>query len=208
MPNLSGKIAVVTGGNSGIGYATAERFKADGATVIITGRSQDRVQEAASKLGVTGLVANVNSVAAISQLANQIKQQYSGVDILFINAGVFEPAPVGGISEEMFDRQMGINFKGALFTLEKFVPILNEGASVINLSSINAHTGMTNTAVYAASKAAMNSYTKTAATELAPRRIRVNAINPAPSTPLSSARPACPKRSSPVSPAPCRTSCP
>ena len=185
MPNLSGKIAVVTGGNSGIGYATAERFKQDGATVIITGRSQDRVQQAAGKLGVTGLVADVNSVAAITQLADRIKQQHGGVDILFINAGVFEPAPVGSISEEMFDRQMGINFKGALFTLEKFVPILNEGASVINLSSINAHTGMTNTAVYAASKAAMNSYTKTAATELAPRRIRVNSINPGPiNTPI------------------------
>ncbi len=185
MPNLSGKIAVVTGGNSGIGYATAERFKRDGATVIITGRSADRVQEAASRLGVTGLVADVTSVTAITQLADRIKQQYGGVDILFINAGVFEPAPVGSISEEMFDRQMGINFKGALFTLEKFVPILNEGASVINLSSINAHTGMTNTAVYAASKAAMNSYTKTAATELAPRRIRVNAVNPGPiNTPI------------------------
>ncbi|CAH0999099.1 General stress protein 39 [Neolewinella maritima] len=185
MPNLSGKVAVVTGGNSGIGYATAERFKKDGATVIITGRSQDRVQEAAGKLGVTGLVADVTSVAAIGALADQIRQQFAGVDILFINAGVFEPAPVGSISEEMFDRQMGINFKGALFTLEKFIPILNQGASVINLSSINAHTGMSNTAVYAASKAAMNSYTRTAATELSGRGIRVNAINPGPiNTPI------------------------
>lgn len=185
MPSLNGKIAVVTGGNSGIGYSTAERFKKDGATVIITGRHADRVKEAADRLGVTGLVADVNSVANIQRLAGEVKEQFGGVDILFINAGVFEPAPVGSISEEMFDRQMGINFKGALFTLEKFLPILNDGASVINLSSINAHTGMSNTAVYAASKAAMNSYTKTAATELAPRGIRVNAVNPGPiNTPI------------------------
>ncbi len=185
MSKLQHKIAVVTGGNSGIGYATAERFKAEGATVIITGRSKERVEEAAQTLGVTGLVADASSVTAISQLADTVKARFGGVDVLFINAGVFEPAPVGSISEEMFDRQMGINFKGALFTLEKFVPLLKEGASVINLSSINAYTGMTNTAVYAASKAAMNSYTRTAATELAPRRIRVNAVNPGPvSTPI------------------------
>ena len=185
MANLSNKVAVVTGGNSGIGYAAAERFKRDGATVIITGRSGDRVREAADTLGVTGLVADVSSVAAIEKLADEVRAQVGKVDVLFINAGVFEPAPVGSISEEMFDRQMGINFKGALFTLEKFLPLLNDGASVINLSSINAHTGMTNTAVYAASKAAMNSYTRTAATELAPRRIRVNSVNPGPiSTPI------------------------
>lgn len=185
MADLTGKIAVVTGGNSGIGYAAAERLKADGATVIISGRSQDRVSEAAAKLGVTGLVADVSSVAALGKLADDVKAQFGNVDVLFVNAGVFEPAPLGSISEEMFDRQMGINFKGAVFTVEKFLPILNEGASVINLSSINAYTGMTNTAIYAASKAAMNSFTRTAATELAPRRIRVNAVNPGPiSTPI------------------------
>lgn len=180
MSALQGKLAVVTGGNSGIGYATAERFKREGATVVITGRSRDRVVDAADRLGVTGLVADVSSVANIERLATEVHSRFGKVDVLFINAGVFEPAPIGGISEEMFDRQMGINFKGALFTLEKFLPILNDGASVINLSSINAHTGMTNTAVYAASKAAMNSYTRTAATELAPRKIRVNSVNPGP----------------------------
>ena len=94
-------------------------------------------------------------------------------------------AEVGSISEEMFDHQMGINFKGAVFTLEKFLPVLNDNASVLNLSSVNAYTGMPNTAVYAASKAALNSFTRTAATELAPRQIRVNAINPGPvNTPI------------------------
>lgn len=180
MGNLTGKVTVVTGGNSGIGYATAERFKADGATVIITGRSAERVNEAAGQLGVTGVVADVKDLAAIDQLVEQVKSDHGQVDVLFVNAGIFAPAPVGGITEEMFDHQIGINLKGAIFTVEKFLPILSEGASVINLSSINAYTGMTNTAVYAASKAALNSYTRTAATELAGRKIRVNAVNPGP----------------------------
>ncbi len=185
MANLQGKVAVVTGGNSGIGYATAERFKADGATVVITGRSQTRVDEAAKALGVAGVTFDVLNVASIAAAAERIGRQYGGVDILFVNAGIFKPAPVGSITEELFDNQMGINFRGAVFTVEKFLPVLKDGASVINLSSINAHTGMTNTAVYAASKAAMNSYTRTAATELAPRGIRVNSVNPGPiSTPI------------------------
>jgi NAD(P)-dependent dehydrogenase (short-subunit alcohol dehydrogenase family) len=185
MKKLESKVAVITGGNSGIGYASAEKLKEAGATVIITGRSAEKVEAAAKELGVKGMVADVNDVSAISSLVKQISSDYGKVDILFVNAGIFQPAPVGQITEEMFDHQMGINFKGALFTVEKFIPILNDGASVINLSSINAYTGMPNTAVYAASKAAMNSYTRTAATELAPRKIRVNSINPGPvSTPI------------------------
>jgi NAD(P)-dependent dehydrogenase (short-subunit alcohol dehydrogenase family) len=187
MSNLQGKVAVVTGGNSGIGYASARELKERGAKVVITGRSQEKVEEAAGKLGVLGIVADVSRTAAIDQLVTRVKTEVGQVDILFVNAGIFYPAPVGQISEEMFDIQMGINFKGAVFTLEKFLPILNEGASVINLSSVNAYTGMTNTAVYAASKAALNSYTRTAATELAPRKIRVNAVNPGPiATPIFS----------------------
>ncbi|MGB6037770.1 MAG: SDR family oxidoreductase [Cryomorphaceae bacterium] len=185
MKRLEKKVAVITGGNSGIGYAAAAKLKEAGATVIITGRSAERIEAAAEELGVKGVVADVGDVSAISSLVDQIKSEYGKVDILFVNAGIFQPAPVGQISEEMFDHQMGINFKGALFTVEKFIPILNDGASVINLSSINAYTGMPNTAVYAASKAAMNAYTRTAATELAPRKIRVNSINPGPvSTPI------------------------
>lgn len=180
MSKLTGKVAVVTGGNSGIGYASAAALKAEGAQVIITGRSATKVADAAQQLGVGGLVADVQDLNALDQLVAQVKADYGQVDVLFVNAGVFEPAPVGQISEDMFDRQMGINFKGAVFTIEKFLPILNEGASIINLSSVNAYTGMPNTAVYAASKAAMNSFTRTAATELAPRKIRVNAVNPGP----------------------------
>lgn len=185
MSNLSGKIAVVTGGNSGIGYASAQELKASGATVIITGRSAEKVQAAADELGVRGFVADVSDMSAIDRLVSEIQAEFGKVDILFVNAGIFAPAPIGQITEAMFDHQMGINFKGAVFTTEKFLPILNEGASIINLSSVNAYTGMPNTAVYAASKAALNSYTRTAATELAPRNIRINSINPGPvNTPI------------------------
>lgn len=185
MSKLNGKIAVVTGGNSGIGYASALKLKNEGAQVIITGRNADKVATAAQELGVRGIVSDVSNLSAIEDLVNQVKNEYGKIDILFVNAGIFQPAPVGQISEEMFDHQMGINFKGAIFTIEKFLPILNEGGSIINLSSVNAYTGMPNTAVYAASKAALNSYTRTAATELAARKIRVNAVNPGPvSTPI------------------------
>jgi len=180
MSKLEGKVAVVTGGNSGIGYATAKEFKDQGAHVIITGRNPERVGAASEELGVKGIVADVSDLKAIDELVDQVKNDYGSVDILFVNAGIFQPAPVGQISEALFDHQIGINFKGAVFTTEKFLPILKDGGSIINLSSVNAYTGMPNTAVYAASKAALNSYTRTAATELAPRKIRINAVNPGP----------------------------
>lgn len=180
MTHLQGKVAVVTGGNSGIGYASAKELKAKGAKVVITGRSPEKVKQAADELGVIGIVADQGDLQALDTLVRQVENHYGKIDILFINAGVFSPALVGQISEQVFDQQMNINFKGAVFTLEKFIPILNDGASVINLSSINAYTGMPNTAIYGASKAALNSYTRTAATELAARNIRVNAINPGP----------------------------
>ncbi|TDQ29779.1 SDR family NAD(P)-dependent oxidoreductase [Tenacibaculum caenipelagi] len=182
MSKLNGKVAVVTGGNSGIGYASAKELKSQGANVVITGRNKKKVQSAAETLGVHGIVADVANISEIESLVDEVQKKFDKVDILFVNAGIFQPAPVGNISEEMFDHQMGINFKGAVFTTEKFLPILNDGASIINLSSVNAYTGMPNTAVYAASKAALNSYTRTAATELAPRKIRVNSVNPGPVT--------------------------
>ena len=187
MNKLNNKIAIVTGGNSGIGYASAKELKNQGATVVITGRNAEKVKVSAEELGVKGIVADVSDLSAIDKLVDEVKNEFGQVDILFVNAGIFQPAPIGQISEEMFDHQMGINFKGAFFTIEKFLPILNDSASIINLSSINAYTGMPNTAIYAASKAALNSYTRTAATELAARKIRVNAINPEPiATPIVS----------------------
>lgn len=182
---LQGKVAVVTGGNSGIGFSTAQQFKEEGATVIITGRSAERVHQAAEELGVQGIVSDVSDISSIDKAVDQIKSQYGKVDILFVNAGVFQPTPVGQIDEAIYDNQMGINLKGAIFTIEKFLPIIPQGGSIINLSSVNAYTGMANTAVYAATKAGLNSYTRTAATELAPRGIRINAVNPGPvSTPI------------------------
>lgn len=185
MNDLKGKKAVITGGNSGIGFATAKKFSELGAQVMITGRSADKVSSAAESLSVIGAVADVQDLSQIDNLVDQVKREFGTIDILFVNAGIFAPAPIGQISEEMFDQQMGVNFKGAIFTIEKLLPVLNEGASIINLSSINAYTGMPMTAVYAASKAALNAYTRTAATELAPRKIRVNAVNPGPTeTPI------------------------
>ena len=185
MQSLNGKVAVVTGGNSGIGYSSAQEFIARGAQVLITGRNQEKVQEAAKELGAKGFAADQSDLSAIDALVEGVKSTYGKVDILFINAGVFYPTPLGQITEEAYDTIMNINFKGAVFTLQKFLPILNDGASVINLSSVNAYTGMPNTAIYAASKAAMNSFTRTSATELAARKIRVNAVNPGPvNTPI------------------------
>lgn len=185
MTKLNNKIAVVTGGNSGIGLASAIEFKNQGAEVIITGRSEEKVHTAASANGLEGIVADVSDLNQIDNLVKEISEKYGKIDILFVNAGVFYPTPIGQIDEQIYDLQMGINLKGAIFTIEKFIPLLNEGASIINLSSVNAYTGMANTAVYAATKAALNSYTRTAATELAPRKIRVNSVNPGPvSTPI------------------------
>lgn len=185
MTNLENKTAVIIGGNSGIGYATAKKFKSLGASVIITGRNQEALNKSASQLGVTAIQANQANLKDIDNLANSIQQNYGEIDVLFINAGVVELAPVEQLSEQQLDNMMDINFKGAFFTLQKFLPVLKEGASVINLSSINAYTGMPNTSVYAASKAALNSLTRTAAYELAPRRIRVNSVNPGPvNTPI------------------------
>lgn len=187
MSDLTGKVAVVTGGNSGIGYAAARDFKRKGAEVIITGRNQERVATAAAELGVKGLVADVGDIGQLDGLVNSIRDIYQKVDILFVNAGVFFPSPVGQIAEDLYDTTFDINVKGAIFTIEKFLPIINDGGSIINLSSVNAYTGMANTAIYAASKAALNSYTRTAATELAARGIRVNAVNPGPvQTPIFS----------------------
>jgi len=185
MSVLKDKTAVITGGNSGIGYSTAKKLKEDGATVIITGRSKEKVDKAALELGIIGKVADVQDLNAIDNLVSEITSEYRKIDILFVNAGIFQPAPLGQISEETFDNQMNTNFKGAVFTTEKFLPILKDGASIINLSSVIAYTGMPNTAIYAASKAALNAYTRTAATELAPRGIRINSVNPGPiSTPI------------------------
>ena len=185
MEKLQNKTAVITGGNSGIGFATAKELIAQGAKVIITGRKQNLVDNAAKEIGATGIVSDQSNLKDIDTLVAETKSQFGNVDILFINAGIAAFAPIGSIEEEQFDSIIGINFKGALFTLQKFLPLLKEGSSVIFLSSANAYSSMPNRAVYTASKAALNSLMRTAAYELSAKGIRVNAVCPGPvNTPL------------------------
>jgi NAD(P)-dependent dehydrogenase (short-subunit alcohol dehydrogenase family) len=180
MDNFQNKIAVITGGNSGIGYAAAKELKEKGATVIITGRRKEAVEKAATELGVTGIVADQSDINATEQLVASITKSHGHVDILFINAGIATISPIEHASEQHFDDIMNINFKGAYFTLSKFIPILRDGGSVVFLSSIVASTTSIASSVYSASKAALNSVMKSAALELAPRKIRVNAVSPGP----------------------------
>jgi len=180
MELLKGKIAVVTGGNSGIGYATAKELKAHGAEVIITGRRKDAVEKAAAELVAIGLIADQGQVSVIEGLAKQVKESHGKIDILFINAGVLEMTMIENASEIAFDNVMNVNFKGAYFTLSKFIPLLNDGASVVFLSSNTASMNGPNSSIYSSSKAALNSLMKIAAVELAPRKIRVNSVSPGP----------------------------
>lgn len=180
MKNLEGKVALVTGGNSGFGYATAKELIELGAKVIITGRRQEAVAAAAQQLGATGLVADQGSLAAIEKLAATVKTTFGKIDILFINAGVLGMTSIENATEEVFDQVMDVNFKGAYFTLSRFIPLLNDGASVVFLSSNTASMNGAQSSIYSSSKAALNSVMKIAAVELAPRQIRVNAVSPGP----------------------------
>lgn len=179
--NFNNKIAVVTGGNSGIGLATAKELVAQQATVIITGRRKDALEKVAKEIGAVPFVADQSNVQDIIVLKQAIEQQFGAVDILFINAGITGTASlIENADEENFDTVMNINFKGAYFTLSKFIPILNDGASVVFLSSNTASMRSPQHSVYQSSKAALNSIAKTAAVELASRKIRVNTISPGP----------------------------
>ena len=185
MENLENKVAIVTGGNSGIGYATAAEFVAKGAKVIITGRNQEALVKAEQELNVTGIVSDQADLKSIDALVEEVKAKFGKIDILFLNAGIASFAPVDSASEEHYDSIMNVNVKGVYFTVQKILPILNDGGSIIFNTSINAHVGMPNSSVYASSKAAVLSLNKVFATELASRKIRVNAVSPGPvETPL------------------------
>lgn len=185
MKNLKNKVAIVTGGNSGIGLATAAELSTKGATVIVTGRNKESLEQAEIELGVTGIQADQTDLKSINSLVEQVSAQFGKVDIVFLNAGIAAFAPVDSASEEHYDSIMNANVKGVYFTVQKLLPILNDGASIIFNTSINAHVGMPNSSVYAASKAAVLSLNRVFATELAPRKIRVNAVSPGPvETPL------------------------
>ena len=181
MKKLQNKVALVTGGNSGIGYATAADLVANGAAVIITGRRAAAVQKAADELGATGIVADQSQLADINRLYERVKAQFGRLDILFINAGITgTQGRIEQASEANFNQVMDVNFKGAYFTLSTFIPLLNDGASVVILSSIVAGMHRAGSSIYQASKAALNSVAKTAAVELAERGIRVNIVSPGP----------------------------
>jgi NAD(P)-dependent dehydrogenase (short-subunit alcohol dehydrogenase family) len=180
METFKNKVVVITGGNSGIGYATAKEFKAQGATVVITGKREAALANASKELGLQGKLTDQSNLGQIDSLVTDIHHSLGKVDVLFINAGVAFFAPIEHTSEEHFDTMMDVNFKGAFFTLQKFIPILNDGASVVLLASGNTALAMENSSVYSASKAALSQLAKIAAKELAPRQIRVNTVHPGP----------------------------
>ena len=187
MGKLEGKVAVITGGNSGIGLATAREFSEQGARVVITGRDQQTLDAAVRAISgdVLAVRADAASLADIDRLFATVKEKFGQVDVLFINAGIGKFAPLEAVTEELFDDIMDINFKGAYFTIQKALPLLSDGASIVLNTSINAHIGMPNSSVYAASKAALITLARTLSAELLGRGIRVNAVSPGPvSTPI------------------------
>jgi len=177
---LEGKIALVTGGNSGIGLATAKRFANEGAYVFITGRRKSELDTAVKEVGknVTAVQGDVANLDDLDRLFAQIKKKKGKIDILFANAGIAKYAPLGTITEELFDAIFDINVKGVLFTVQKALPLLPDGACVILNASIVASKGFSSNSVYSASKAAVRSFARTWTTDLKDRRIRVNAVSP------------------------------
>jgi NAD(P)-dependent dehydrogenase (short-subunit alcohol dehydrogenase family) len=177
---LDGKIAVITGGNSGIGLATAQRFVQEGAYVFITGRRQNELDKAVKQIGrnVMGVQSDVSNVADLDRLYDSVKQQKGRIDILFANAGVNEVAPLGSITEAHFDKIFDINVKGLLFAVQKALPLFQDGGSIIITASIGGSKGFEGASVYSATKAAIRSFARSWSVDLKDRKIRVNAVSP------------------------------
>src|SRR5213079_1315289 len=182
MGKLEGKIALITGGNSGIGLATAKEFVNEGAYVFVTGRRDPQLAAAVKEIGrnVTGIQGDVSNLGDLDRLFAQIKREKGRLDIVFANAGVATYAPFGKITEEHYDSIFDINVKGLLFTAQKALPLMPDGASIILNASIVASKGLSSNSVYSATKAAVRSFARTWTTDLKVRRIRVNAISPGP----------------------------
>src|SRR3981189_811153 len=180
MNKLEGKIALITGGNSGIGLATAKQFVNEGAYVFITGRRDPELAAAIKEVGrnVTAVQGDVSSLGDLDRLFAQIKQEKGRLDIVFANAGMAKYAALGKITEELYDLTFDINVKGLLFPVQKALPLLPDGASIILNASIVASKGLSSNSVYSATKAAVRSFARTWTTDLKPRRIRVNAVSP------------------------------
>ncbi len=177
---LNGKVALVTGANSGIGLATAKRFVSEGAYVFITGRRQKELDAAVREIGknVTAVQGDVSNLADLDRLFAQIKKEKGKIDIVFANAGVAKYAPLGKMTEEFYDSIFNINVKGVLFTVQKALPLLRDGSSVVLNASIVASKGFSSNSVYSATKAAVRSFARTWTTDLKNRGIRVNAVSP------------------------------
>ncbi|WP_067697704.1 glucose 1-dehydrogenase [Nocardia jejuensis] len=183
------KIALITGGTSGMGLATARRLLSEGAHVIVTGRDKDRLDDAAGHLrtefpqaeaaqrilAVRGDVANR---ADLDTLTDAIRTRYGRLDVLFANAGVAEFAPVADVTEEAFDRLVNINFKGVYFTVQQSLPLLSDGSAIVINASVVVHKGVPGATLYSATKGAVHNLTRTLAADLSPRRIRVNSVSP------------------------------
>ena len=188
MDRLKGKVAVITGGNSGIGFATAQQFIAEGAQVVITGRNPEAVQEAVAQLGsqAVGVICDAASMADLRQLADQVRAHHAHIDVLFANAGVSYAAPLALVDENHFDSQFAINVKGVFFTVQQLLPLFNDGASIIFNGSTTAHRAFPGVSVYSATKAAVIALARNLSLELLERRIRVNVVSPGPiDTPIN-----------------------
>jgi len=182
MGKLAGKVAVITGGSSGIGLATAQRFANEGARVFITGRRPDELEAAVKLIGenAVGVQGDVSNLADLDRLYATVAQENGRIDVLFANAGGGEFAPLGSITEEQFDKTFNINVKGLVFSVQKALPLFQDGGSIILNASVAGSKGLEAFSVYSATKAAVRSFARTWTTDLKARQIRVNAISPGP----------------------------
>lgn len=177
---FNNKVVVITGGNSGIGLAAAQQFEAEGAHVVVAGRDPVTLASAAKVLSKDALTikADVTKAAELDQLFATVKEKYKRIDVLFANAGVAKLSPLAETTEELFDELLDTNFRGAYFTVQKSLPLLSDGAAIVFTTSFFDQVGLAGTSAVSASKAALRSLTRTLATELLPRGIRVNAVSP------------------------------
>lgn len=182
MNRLTNKVAVITGGNSGIGYATAQAFAREGAHVVISGRNAQTLAEATQSIGgdTLGVQGDISNLSDIDTLMGRAHKTFGKIDVLVVNAGVFKGATLAEFTEELYDELADVNLKGTFFTVQKALPYLNRGASVILVSSAVNDLGMPTASIYAATKAAVRSLARTLSSELVDQGIRVNAMSPGP----------------------------